>query len=61
MEFLYVGCCCAVCTWSRNERGQIFFSYGFIFFGGGSIFNLDTTSPFCEVEVLVFVLRDAKF
>lgn len=42
-----VGCSCAVCTWSRRERARYFFLNVFL---GGSILNLDITSPFCEVE-----------
>lgn len=42
----------------QERKGQIFFSYGFIFFLWGHIFNLVTTSPFCEVGDLV--LRGRK-
>ena len=46
MQFVSVSCSCAVCTWSRRERASFFF---LIVIFGGSIFNWDITSPFCEV------------
>lgn len=47
MQFVSVSCSCAVCTWSRRERARFFF-FSYCYFWE-SIFNLDITSPFCEV------------
>lgn len=54
MEFVY----CAVCMWSKKERVRYFFLMVSYFFLWGHIFNLVTTSPFCEVGDLV--LRGRK-